>query len=312
MRQSETFRSKLAAHSAAIELESAHAAEFQRLLRLLRHGPRFQLLVLQFNDVAYRDGLIRRIDEVLLVDGLHAGKLVLKAEAFADFPTVESALLGLGDRLDAIHLVGGEAWFDAALWEAFNIRREAVAHAVAKRILVWLTAGPISRMALDAQDLWAWRAGVFDFTLARELPVRAIAPPHLDSVDARTLAERAKRIAELREFLRTQPPPPDDLRLPLLDELAHLLAGIGNMDEALRIRREEELPVYEKLGDVRSLSICQAEIALGLLAKGDGPTAVALLRQAHATAVRLKIPEAKVIEDLMSRLNPVAVDGQSV
>ena len=36
-----------------------------------------------------------------------------------------------------------------------------------------------------------------------------------------------------------------------LGKIADILAARGEQDEALRIRREEELPVYERLGDVR-------------------------------------------------------------
>jgi hypothetical protein len=33
--------------------------------------------------------------------------------------------------------------------------------------------------------------------------------------------------------------------------IADILQARGQLDEALRIRQEEELPVYERLGDVR-------------------------------------------------------------
>ncbi len=70
------------------------------------------------------------------------------------------------------------------------------------------------------------------------------------------------------------------------------------MDEALRIRREEELPVYERLGDVRERRVCQAKMALVLLARGaegDRDEAAELLRSAEADARRLRIPEAAQI-----------------
>ena len=34
-------------------------------------------------------------------------------------------------------------------------------------------------------------------------------------------------------------------------QIADVLYRRGELDEALRIRREEELPVFERLGDVR-------------------------------------------------------------
>jgi len=78
-------------------------------------------------------------------------------------------------------------------------------------------------------------------------------------------------------------------------KIADVLMDRGELDEALRIRREEQLPVYERLGDVRSLAVGQANSALNLLARnatGDRDEAAELLRQAHAAAERMGIPEA--------------------
>jgi len=50
---------------------------------------------------------------------------------------------------------------------------------------------------------------------------------------------------------------------------ADILQARGQLDEALRIRLEEELPVYEKLGDVRSKAVTQGQIADILQARGQ-------------------------------------------
>ena len=44
--------------------------------------------------------------------------------------------------------------------------------------------------------------------------------------------------------------------------------GGGETDEALRVRQEEQLPVYERLGDVRSRAINLQQIAAALIATG--------------------------------------------
>ena len=46
--------------------------------------------------------------------------------------------------------------------------------------------------------------------------------------------------------------------------------GRGETDEALRIRREEQLPVFERAGDVRERSVTLQKIADGLIAAGAG------------------------------------------
>ena len=43
--------------------------------------------------------------------------------------------------------------------------------------------------------------------------------------------------------------------------IADILQQRGELDEALRIRREEELPVYERLGDVRERAVTMGKIA---------------------------------------------------
>ena len=66
-------------------------------------------------------------------------------------------------------------------------------------------------------------------------------------------------------------------------ELADILSARGQLDEALRIRTEEELPVYERLGDVRSKAVTQGKIADILFARGQLDEALAL-HEANAKA----------------------------
>ncbi|MDY7096125.1 MAG: tetratricopeptide repeat protein, partial [Acidobacteriota bacterium] len=53
----------------------------------------------------------------------------------------------------------------------------------------------------------------------------------------------------------------------------------GDLEEALRIRREEELPVYERLGDVRERAITMGQIADILGARGDLEEALRIRRE---------------------------------
>jgi hypothetical protein len=40
-----------------------------------------------------------------------------------------------------------------------------------------------------------------------------------------------------------------------MGQIAEILQTRGELDEVLRIRREEQLPVYERLGDVRGKAV---------------------------------------------------------
>ncbi len=65
--------------------------------------------------------------------------------------------------------------------------------------------------------------------------------------------------------------------------LAGLLGDLrfrrGDLEEALRIRREEQLPVYERLKDVRELAVTQGKIADVLEARGDLEEALRIRRE---------------------------------
>jgi len=51
--------------------------------------------------------------------------------------------------------------------------------------------------------------------------------------------------------------------------IADILQARGELDEALRIRTEEQLSVYERLGDVRSRAVTQGKIADIKQARGE-------------------------------------------
>nr|WP_294505141.1 CHAT domain-containing protein [uncultured Rhodopila sp.] len=61
--------------------------------------------------------------------------------------------------------------------------------------------------------------------------------------------------------------------------IADILQARGELDEALRIRREEELPVYTRLGDVRSVALTQTKIADILQARGELDEALRIHRE---------------------------------
>ena len=59
-----------------------------------------------------------------------------------------------------------------------------------------------------------------------------------------------------------------------------MLQARGELDEALRIRREEQLPVYERLGDVRGVAVVtRGKIADVLQARGELDEALRIRRE---------------------------------
>lgn len=98
-----------------------------------------------------------------------------------------------------------------------------------------------------------------------------------------------------------------------LGQIADVLQAQGQLDEALRIRQEEELPVYERLGVQRDILVAQAVIALNLLqrdAPGDRVRAVRLLNLAMDAARRMRLPEAAQIEAILAQIRPTRQNAQ--
>ncbi|MFC4066310.1 tetratricopeptide repeat protein, partial [Actinoplanes subglobosus] len=61
--------------------------------------------------------------------------------------------------------------------------------------------------------------------------------------------------------------------------LADILFRRGEFDEALRIRREVELPVYERLGDARSVALTWSKVADVLFRRGEFDEALRIRRE---------------------------------
>ena len=60
--------------------------------------------------------------------------------------------------------------------------------------------------------------------------------------------------------------------------IADILQDRGDLDQALRIRQQDELPVFQRLGDVRSTAVTMGKIADILHARGDLDQALRILR----------------------------------
>lgn len=86
---------------------------------------------------------------------------------------------------------------------------------------------------------------------------------------------------------------------------ADILQARGQLDDALNIRQTEQLPVYEKLGDVRSLLVGRTNLAILLWqmdAEQNRGQVQELLCLAWQDAQRLQIPEAGQIKGVLQQM----------
>ena len=96
-------------------------------------------------------------------------------------------------------------------------------------------------------------------------------------------------------------------------QIADILQARGQLDEALRIRTEEQLPVFEKLGDARSRAITHGEIAEILQdtratrrspADPDRRATARLRSRNSATPTPLAITRGRIAEIMQERGQP--------
>jgi tetratricopeptide (TPR) repeat protein len=239
--------------------------DFQRLAKTLVHGPDFQWLLADAPDERVRTRVLAALDDVLQLAHLTTSRLTLDRQV-AGVPELEEKLVEHARLTPVVHVLVTANWFDGEgrRWDALNARRERLAADARARLLFWLNDELIQAAARFAPDLWAWRAGIYTFKPAAEstslrTDERLAAPPA--GSDTRSMAERHRRIAEIRAWLASHPSPPDDLLVPALDELGRLLYSVGDYDAALAHWQEKELPLYERLDDVRAHAITMGQIA---------------------------------------------------
>jgi len=262
--------------------------DFLRLSRTLIHGPQFQWLLVEAPDEGLRRQVLEALDRVLQRAGLRSDRLPL-SDKILDVPMLEARLVNNARQAPVVHVIGRPGWFDAARWEAFNTRRERLAAKARARLVFWLDGEAIALASRSAPDLWAWRSGVYAFLPAAapaaqpapggERPLPTPSPSDDGGVDTRSMAERSRRVAEIRAWLEGNPKASDELRFSLVDELGQLLFSLGDLDEALAHWHEVELPLHRRLGDARRQAITMGKIAYILQVRGQLDEALRILQE---------------------------------
>ena len=268
--------------AAARHLPASCHDDFLRLSRTLVHGPAFQWLLVDAPDENLRKQVMTALDDVLRAAGMSTSRLPL-SDRIADVAVLEDRLVKNARASAVVHVIGRPGWFDEKRWDAFNVRRERLAAQARSRLVFWLDADAIALASRGAPDLWAWRGGVYAFLrtapldalntsandpVAIDARTRSLAP-RPDGIDHRSMAERSRRIAEIRSWLASEHDATDELLVAPLDELGRLLYDLGDYDKALQHWRETELPLYRRLGDERAQAITHGQIADILQARGQ-------------------------------------------
>ena len=259
-------------------------AEFAIMLRWLEHGAgTFSSGLATCNSPALRDSLIVQIreshPEVTVVEIL-AKTVDVYGYVMDHYPSAKALfLIGL-----EASILSPEAYSHTL--RSLNASRDLWPVRYPCPIMLWLPEYAVAALQRQARDYWRFISHRFYF--AKEAFVAAPRSADIYSgeyLNAINLSqdEKLERIHELKSRLAsvdvTAIPAMQQHALKWWDELATLYRFMGNPDEALRILREEQLPVYERLGDVRSKAVTMGKIADILQQRGQTDEALRIRRE---------------------------------
>lgn len=214
-----------------------HNQQFAKLVKAIRLGVRFSLLLVEVNLDTYRDRLIKRLNTSFK----NSTVIEASTEKFHDFDRFESHLSDMSKDFSVIHVVtpGGETykenWPD--FFKGWNYHRDQIAAACPVTIILWLTPTDFREFPAAAPDAWSWRNQMLSLALPEKAFVTVIEEKNI-----------ATRINELLEYMKNHPENRDETNVFFYRELGELyfrLAEFGSAQKYLSMAIE----IYEKQGD---------------------------------------------------------------
>ena len=285
-------------------MRKEHSAAFLRLSQLWQKRSHYSLLLAAVDDCAYRETLIARLQEQapahridLRPTDLPQQWLERLQEAHAAGATRVHVCLPISPRRS-------EDW-----WHQANVLRERLADAFSAVQLLWLADADVDAAAHHAPDLWNWREGVFGFSsewIPPRVPdvpgQQFLASSGADSaavIERLAHIERALEVSDVGDVgaahLLLESARADE-RLghwPAAEaaaeraakgfeqagnasgmawarsEAAVLRGRRGDPEGAIGMLREQVMPVFERLGDLRAKAVTMGRIADILQASGQ-------------------------------------------
>jgi tetratricopeptide (TPR) repeat protein len=300
------------------ELDARHSGSLLRLLSLLDQGNEFCFIIAEYNHRSYQQHVIQQLKTH------YPQQAVINAD---DSPELETTLQqhAAADHFP-LHIIATLEGFQDAAIHQINQRREWIAKEINRGIILWLYPQQLSDFAHHAPDMWAWRKAMLDFChYSKDQPTEKIYQTRIDE-DNTDLATKTQRLQTISDYLGSKRDF-SLADASLLLEQARIFKGIGKyeeaikaakqclavnrqyhakreeaiaygeladihveqgeIDEALRICYEKQLPVYENLGDQRSKAVTMGRIADILQTRGEFEQALKIRYEELAVYERL-------------------------
>ncbi len=277
---------------ATLQETERQAAELEAMRRMLAASQgTFSLSIAVCNSPALRDHLIDRLKATC--DGIDV----------ASIP---------GDSADVLDIVGASGWVkepaalfvvgldrslpssekDHPILSALSASRELWPQTFRCPVVFWLPEYAVTLLATEGRDFWAWRSHQFDFVSELASPAQAIVHDRASTEVSQDLdADRKQfRIAELEQRINEAGDPP----LPglgwhiaiWLTELGHLLATVGQVDQAEQMYRRA-LEMDEELDREDGVASDYSYLGLIYNKRGDLDEAERMHRKALEISERL-------------------------
>jgi tetratricopeptide (TPR) repeat protein len=259
-------------HAASIDASDPRLAQAGDALRALRRAITrsrgFALILCACDAPASRDELIHRLADSMPSATLHRIDLGDQDNDLLD--TVAACCISATPGPAMI--TGAERMLDdpdlaPGFLQGLNLRRAEWPRQAPQPVVFWVPRRVLGQLTAGAPDFFDCRSDSIELPELTNLALRPFAEREWQwGVDPRfTAEERTERRKELKARIAAAAGSNDErvvrARLEWWDEVAELEELRGNLDEALRIRREEELPGYQRLGDARSMAVTQGRIA---------------------------------------------------
>ena len=287
-----------------LSVQAEHSSAFLRLGQLWQRGGHYSLLLAAVDDSHYRDRLIARLQALGPAQRIDLSPtdtpqdwLARLQQAHAEGAVRVQVCLPISPRRP-------DAW-----WQQANVLRERLADALPAAQLVWMADADVDAAAHQAPDLWNWREAVFSFAASvpaaglPSVPGDAFRSDH--SQDAVAVAERLGHIDRALASLPADDSSAAHLWLeaaqahnrlghwPAAEAAAQRAASAfqqagnaaseaqarahgaelqwrcGDPVGALQVLHADVLPIFERLGDLRSKALTMGMIADILQARGQ-------------------------------------------
>ena len=254
----------------AWELEGSHSGALLDFMRLMRGQAGFSLVFLQYNDLLYRDKLVPYLNRYA------TNPVTLRLDPEMEYPQFEKRLFDESANHDLIQVVGLSEWLAgesrSVKFRGFNYHRKLLAERVRAALALWMTENDIRDFALEAPDMWAWRQGVIDFSVARQ-EQSELERSHVDLQSA-DFIERQRRMGEIELYLADHPEESIS-RANLLRELGQIQRDLGRSDDALKAFTSARA-IYRRNDYKREHAFVTGDIARIYVDKGDEDQALKL------------------------------------